>query len=85
LVNETLEQESARLKAESLHKTIHSVNEARAEAAEHALRAIELEREAVKHCDSLSNPRYCQLMQESLRERQRAENYVHSQNYKIAK
>ncbi len=30
----------------------------RLEAAEHALRSIELEREAVKYCDSLSNPEY---------------------------
>lgn len=50
----------------------------REEAAEHALRSIELEREAVKHCDSLNNPEYIRLMQESGSEEYKARIYIDS-------
>ena len=48
----------------------------RTEAAEYALRAIELEREAVKHCDSLSNLEYFRLLRESDAKRSVAERFV---------
>lgn len=48
----------------------------RAEAAEFALKALEAEREAARHCNSLANPEYQRLMRESLRCKQQAEWYV---------
>lgn len=48
----------------------------RTEAAEHALKSIVLEREAVKHCTSLDNPEYVRLMRKSLGEKMLAESYV---------
>jgi len=48
----------------------------RSEAAEHALKSIELERAAVKHCDSLDNPEYVRLMHESHIEKMRAEEFI---------
>jgi hypothetical protein len=48
----------------------------RSEAAEHALKAVEYEREAVKHCDSLDNPEYVRLMRLSQAERHKAEMFV---------
>ena len=44
----------------------------RADAAEHALRALELEQEAIRHCTSLSSPDYQRLMRESVAEQAKA-------------
>jgi hypothetical protein len=52
------------------------ISELRAEAAEHALRAIEFERAAVAHCDSLDNPEYVRLMKLSAAEEGLAKQYV---------
>lgn len=52
----------------------------RQEAAEHALRAIEFEREAVRHCSSLDNPEYQRLMRESWAQKYIAENFVNRQS-----
>ena len=50
----------------------------RSEAAEHALRAVELEREAVKHCSGLDNPTYLKLMEQSRIQQSIAERFVES-------
>jgi hypothetical protein len=48
----------------------------REQAAEHALKSIEFEREAVKHCDSLDNPEYVRLMHLSGQEKWKAQNFI---------
>lgn len=48
----------------------------RTEAAELALRSVELEREAVGFCTSLNNPDYCRLMRESIAAKSAVERFI---------